>query len=231
MFLIFFLSPGCCLVEASLNQPHSGDLMKIYTKQGDQGETGLFGGIRVPKDHLRIRTYGTLDELNSILGMAIARMDSEEAHDGRFLDLRSRLLRVQCELFQVGAELATPRGKDPGIELVSIEHVDELEAEIDQMEEKLAPLKSFILPGGSRLAAELHLARTVARRAEREVVVLHRAEPQRDDLMKFMNRLSDYFFVCARYANQLLECEDTPWVAKRLKKSQKAGPLEERDSE
>jgi cob(I)alamin adenosyltransferase len=195
--------------------------MKIYTKQGDQGETGLFGGIRVPKDHLRIRTYGTLDELNSVLGMAVARMDEDEAHDGRFVDLRAQLLRVQCELFQVGAELATPRGKDPGIELVSMGQVDELEEEIDQMEEKLPPLKSFILPGGSRLAAELHLARTVSRRAEREVVVLHRAEPQREDVMKYMNRLSDYFFVCARYANFLLGQEDTPWVAKKAKKKSK----------
>ena len=200
-------------------------MMKIYTKQGDQGETGLFGGIRVPKDHLRIRTYGTLDELNSILGMVISRMDQEEVHDGRFLELKSRLLRVQGELFQVGAELATPRGKSPGIELVSMDRVEELEHEIDSMEEKLPPLKSFILPGGTRLAAELHLARTVSRRAEREVVVLHRAEPQRDDVMQFMNRLSDYFFVCARFANHLLGREDTPWVAPRVK-APKISPIE-----
>ncbi len=193
-------------------------IMKIYTKQGDQGETGLFGGIRVPKDHLRIRTYGTLDELNSILGMVISRIDESESHDGRFVGLKARLLRVQGELFQLGAELATPRGKSPGIELISMDRVDELEHEIDQMEEKLSPLKTFILPGGSRLAAELHLARTVSRRAEREVVVLHRAEPQREDIMQFMNRLSDYFFVCARFANSLHECEDTPWIAPRAKK-------------
>lgn len=192
--------------------------MKIYTKQGDQGETGLFGGIRVPKDHLRIRTYGTLDELNSILGMVISQIDEFESHDGRFVDLKARLLRVQGELFQLGAELATPRGKNPGIELISMDRVEELEQEIDQMEEKLPPLKTFILPGGSRLAAELHLARTVSRRAEREVVVLHRAEPQREDIMQFMNRLSDYFFVCARFANFLKEREDTPWIAPRARK-------------
>jgi cob(I)alamin adenosyltransferase len=154
--------------------------------------------------------------------MTVARMDEDEVRRERFVDLKARLLRVQGELFQLGAELATPRGKNPGIELVSMDRVDELEQEIDSMEKKLSPLKTFILPGGSRLAAELHLARTVSRRAEREVVVLHRSEPQREDVMMYMNRLSDYFFVCARMANHLLDQEDTPWHAPKAPK----GPSE-----
>jgi cob(I)alamin adenosyltransferase len=191
-------------------------MMKIYTKQGDHGETGLFGGIRVPKDHLRIRSYGTLDELNSILGMVISSMEREEAEVGRFLEFKGRLLRIQGELFQLGTELATPRGKNPGIELLSKDRVESLEQEIDAMEESLPSLKTFILPGGARLAAELHLARTVSRRAEREVVALHRTEAQRDEVMQFMNRLSDYFFVCARFANHLLGRDDASWVAPRI---------------
>jgi cob(I)alamin adenosyltransferase len=187
--------------------------MKIYTKHGDQGETGLFGGSRVPKDHLRIQAYGTLDELNAILGMAVARIEDGERHDGRFLDLKAQLIQVQAELFQVGAELATPRGKSPGIALVSEEEILRLEREIDAFEAELSPLKTFILPGGSLLSADLHLARTVSRRAERETVGLNRAEPQRMEVLKYLNRLSDYLFVCARIANHRHGRPDVPWIA------------------
>ncbi len=181
--------------------------MKIYTKKGDEGQTGLFGGERVSKDHLRIRAYGTLDELNAALGMALA-----VQHPGAEV-LGVRLLRIQGELFQMGAELATPRGKTVSTDLIGQSHVEQMEIEIDEMERGLEPLKSFILPGGSPLSAHLHFARTVSRRAERELVVLHRAEPLRAELMQYANRMSDYFFVAARFANHVASRADIPWVA------------------
>jgi cob(I)alamin adenosyltransferase len=180
--------------------------MKIYTKQGDAGETGLYGNVRVPKDDLRIRGYGTLDELNACLGVVLS-------DAGLSQELRERLSRVQAELFQLGAELATPRGKSTGIRLVEQAEIERMEKEIDAMEAKLPPLKTFILPGGAPASAQLHLARTVSRRAEREVVSLNRAEPQRPAVVQYMNRLSDYLFVCARYANLHAKVADVPWVA------------------
>lgn len=180
--------------------------MKIYTKTGDTGETGLWGGSRVPKDALRIRAYGSFDELNAVLGLALA-------ENGISKDLRSRLLRIQRELFQLGSELATPRGKKVSAALIDDPQVNQQEHEIDAMEAALKPLKNFILPGGSRASALLHLARTVSRRAERELVTLHRAEPLRPALLHYVNRLSDYLFVCARFANHEANVEDVPWVA------------------
>ncbi len=182
--------------------------MKIYTKAGDAGETGLYGNVRVSKDDQRIRSYGTLDELNAALGVALS-----EA--GLQVQLQTQLKRVQCELFQLGGELATPRGKNSGMMLIGQEEIATLEKEIDAMELSLAPLKSFIMPGGSRSSALLHLARTVSRRAEREVVTLNRADPQRAEVIQYMNRLSDYLFVCARFANQSAGVADVPWVAPR----------------
>ncbi len=180
--------------------------MKIYTKKGDRGETGLLGGSRVPKDHQRICTYGVLDELNACLGLMLAENIPEEP-------LRAEWLRIQAELFQLGAELATPAGKSPGIRLVDAGLIEQLERAIDQMEERLTPLKSFILPGGSRLAALAHLARTVSRRAERELVTLSHLETIRREALEYMNRLSDYLFVAARYANHLAGHDETPWHA------------------
>lgn len=178
--------------------------MKIYTKQGDAGQTGLYGGLRVPKDHLRIQTYGTLDELNAILGWSLS--DSPLSPD-----LRTRLLRIQGELFQLGAELATPRDKEVGIALIEDAQIEVLEKEIDEMESRLEPLKTFILPGGAPGSGRLHVARTVSRRAERELVGLHRTEPVRNTVLQYMNRLSDYLFVCARLANVEAGTKDTPW--------------------
>ncbi len=180
--------------------------MKIYTKKGDTGETGLFGGERVPKDHLRIRTYGTLDELNSILGMTLTQAGAPDS-------LRTSLARVQAELFQLGAELATPRGKGVPSGLIDEPQIELLEREIDAMEASLPPLKTFILPGGSACAAHLHLARTVARRAERELVALNRQEPLREAVLRYVNRLSDALFVAARFANHTGGIADVPWVA------------------
>lgn len=180
--------------------------MKIYTKQGDAGETGLFGGVRVPKDDLRIRTYGTIDELNAVLGLALAEMGSST-------ELNAKLTRIQRELFQLGAELATPRGKDVPTTLIQSAQIEAMESEIDSMEAVLPPLKNFILPGGGKAAALLHLARTICRRAERDLTSLHRAEPQRPIVLQYVNRLSDYLFVVARFSNHLQKVVDTPWVS------------------
>ena len=180
--------------------------MKIYTKKGDAGETGLFGGARVSKDDLRIRAYGSFDELGATLGLVLCEQGLPES-------LKERLSRTQSELFQLGAELATPRGKTVATALLEDTHTERLEQEIDAMEKELPPLKTFILPGGSRASALIHLARTVSRRAERELVTLNRGEPQRAALLRYVNRLSDFLFVCARYANLKAKVKDVPWIA------------------
>jgi cob(I)alamin adenosyltransferase len=188
--------------------------MKIYTKKGDSGETGLFGGARVPKDDLRIRAYGSFDELNAVLGLVLSENPLPKA-------LREQLIRTQSELFQLGAELATPRGKSLSMAMLDDAQTEAMEKEIDEMEEALPQLKTFILPGGSRASALLHLARTVSRRAERELVTLNRAEPQRPAVLRYTNRLSDYLFVCARFANLKAKLPDVPWVAPEGKKKKK----------
>ena len=180
--------------------------MKIYTKKGDTGETGLYGGDRVSKDDLRIRAYGSFDELNASLALALSEPGLAEG-------LKTSLSRTQSELFQLGAELATPRGKKVASALIEDSHTERLEQEIDAMEKELPPLKTFILPGGTRASSLIHLARTVSRRAERELVTLNRAEPQRAAVLKYVNRLSDFLFVCARYANHKAKVKDVPWVA------------------
>lgn len=190
--------------------------MKIYTKTGDAGETGLFGNVRVSKDHLRICAYGTIDELNSVLGLA--RITLEELNskvqrsEGRAIE--KDLERIQNELFVLGAELATPAGQKLWAEGITEAAAQALESRMDEMEKLLSPLKNFILPGGTLASAHLHLARTVARRAERELVSLHRVEPQRPTLIQYVNRLSDYFFVAARFCNHLQSVQDVPWISK-----------------
>jgi cob(I)alamin adenosyltransferase len=180
--------------------------MKIYTKKGDAGETGLYGGARVSKDELRIRAYGTIDELNAALGIILS--DAELP-----AQVRARLDRLQSELFQLGGELATPRGKSVPMELLSSAQVEQMETEIDSMESALPELKNFVLPAGSKPSAHLHLARTICRRAERTLVTLNRAESLRNEVMQYMNRLGDYLFVSARYSNHLLGVKDVPWIA------------------
>ena len=178
--------------------------MKIYTKTGDKGDTSLFGGQRVPKDALRIEAYGTVDELNSVLG--IVRADNKDGEIDEILD------RIQNELFDLGADLATPRSATSK-QIKRIEARDSLylEKKIDQLESHLKPLKSFILPGGSAVAARLHFARTVCRRAERTVVRLSRNEDIGDGIIVFLNRLSDLLFVLARYANHIGGIGETKW--------------------
>ncbi len=175
--------------------------MKIYTKKGDSGETSLFGGKRVSKNSIRIETYGTVDELNSHLGFArtLHPTPSEDAV----------LRRIQEILFVLGADLATPKGGN--IKRIGEEHVLELEHNIDRMEHDLPPLKNFILPGGSPLGAQLHIARTVCRRAERLVTAVSLSEDLGPYPLKFLNRLSDFLFVLARHVNHTAGATETPW--------------------
>ena len=179
--------------------------MKIYTKTGDEGETGLFAGGRVPKDDPRIEAFGTVDELNSILGLAIA------AEPGQ--DLSPLLSRLQNELFAVGAQLATPQPDQHGTDMIEPSHVEALERDIDQYQEQLPELRQFILPGGCPAAAMLHCARTVCRRAERHVVTLQRSDTSTasDCLLIYLNRLGDLLFVLGRAANQQAGHGETPW--------------------
>jgi cob(I)alamin adenosyltransferase len=179
-------------------------LTRIYTRTGDEGETGLVGGQRVPKDDARIEAYGTVDELNACLGLA-ARTLADLPEPGDLSPWQRRLRGVQHELFNLGSLLAT-RAEDlrPGQAVVTPERVRELEAWMDEANEALPPLTSFVLPGGSRLAAELHLCRTVCRRAERRIVTLATNEPVSGEAIRYLNRLSDLFFVLSRLANSAL---------------------------
>ena len=186
--------------------------MKIYTKQGDGGESSLFGGDRVPKDHDRLEAYGTLDELNSCLGLARAEAARDPELDPTWSKELDQLLNsIQNHLFDLGSELATPDPQRLGLTLVSDRDVVAFEAAIDQHESGLTPLKQFILPGGSALASQLHVARCVCRRAERMVVGLARHESVREEAVRYLNRLSDLLFVLARYANHSSGREDAPW--------------------
>ena len=173
---------------------------KVYTRTGDKGETALVGGKRVPKDSARIDAYGTIDELNSIVGLA--RVFNEECLDAgeghRFLD--GVLCRIQDELFDIGSELATPpEFFQDGMYRVGEEEITRIEKLIDQCQEDLEPLNSFILPGGGRVGAYLHQCRTVCRRAEREILRVSRTEDINDRVIKYINRLSDLFFVLSRW--------------------------------
>jgi cob(I)alamin adenosyltransferase len=178
--------------------------MKIYTKTGDTGETSLFGGERVKKSHPRVQTYGTLDEANSTIGLAISYWPKNETR------LNQQLLQIQQELFQLGGELASPTPPKHLI-LLSSEQITRLESEIDQMESTLQPLQYFILPGGSPAGATLHLSRTIIRRAERECVELANQINLREDVIQYLNRLSDYLFVAARYINQEMNQKEQAW--------------------
>lgn len=181
--------------------------MKIYTKTGDAGDTGLFGGGRVPKDDVRVEAYGDVDELNAVIGVVRA---SEP--DPRIDDL---LLGIQRDLFSIGALLATPdRAKmEQHLAKASLDgdRISELERAIDACDTELDPLKSFILPGGSEKAAALHFARTVCRRAERRVVTLGRKTPLPELVVVYLNRLSDLLFTLARLANKKSGSGEVAW--------------------
>ncbi len=183
--------------------------MKIYTKTGDQGETGLFGGGRVRKDHPRIVAYGEVDELNAGIGAARA-FNRDPSVDGN-------LKQIQNDLFDIGAILATPDTKKlEGKSSTSVRkgQITFLEQSIDRMEKDLPPLRQFILPGGSEVGSLLHLSRTVCRRAEREIIALSETEKVDADLIVYINRLSDYLFVLARWVNVKKGVVETPWEKK-----------------
>lgn len=184
--------------------------MKIYTKTGDDGTTGLYGGARVKKASSRVSAYGTVDELNAVVGIARAtKLDSlsEEV-----------LSHVQVDLFTLGAELACVPGKEDKLGMTLLDETDaeRLEKAIDEAEIGLAPLKHFVLPGGSPQAAALHLARTVCRRAEREVLSIDRDDaPPRNEVVIYLNRLSDLLFTLARRANKEAGAPDVPWIPRK----------------
>jgi len=173
-------------------------LSKIYTRTGDDGTTGLGDGTRVPKDHARIESFGTVDELNSVIGLLLCEALGNEIH--------AALTRIQHTLFDLGGELCIP-----GRSVLAEAQVAELENFLDQLNAGLGPLKEFILPGGTRAAALCHLARTVCRRAERRVYTLSRSEPVSPVTLKYLNRLSDLLFVMARCMNQASGVPDVLW--------------------
>src|SRR3954463_6391860 len=186
-------------------------LNKIYTRTGDDGTTGLGSGARRRKDDLRVEAYGTVDEANAAIGLP--RLSSADE-----IELDAMLSAIQNDLFDLGADLCTPPTDTPlpyePLRIVEAQ-VDRLEREIDRLNAGLAPLRSFVLPGGAKAAASLHLARTIARRAERLMVALAAAEPVGTPALKYVNRLSDFLFVAARYVNHKAEAQgggDVLWV-------------------
>jgi len=179
--------------------------MKIYTKTGDLGETGLFSGERVSKSHPLVAAYGTSDELCSHLGVVLAHGPSPSVRD--------ILVRLQGTLFELGADLATPlETRDVG--RISKVEIQELEDIIDRLSAELPPIRAFILPSGTPAAAHLHVARTVARRNEREVAAAAPSAQINTNVLVFLNRLSDLLFVLARYENHLQKCPETEWHGK-----------------
>ncbi|MFZ9889172.1 MAG: cob(I)yrinic acid a,c-diamide adenosyltransferase [Myxococcota bacterium] len=189
--------------------------MKLYTKTGDEGHTGLFGGQRVSKAHPRVATYGMVDEANSFIGLAAAALDG---------DLRQLLEGVMSDLFDLGAELATPPAEDAARKLserlasnVDAHRIAEIERHIDDADAEVPPLQTFILPTGTDAAARLHVARTLVRRAERAVVDLRarHGEVLRDEVVIYLNRLSDLLFALARVVNHRAGVGDIPWQARK----------------
>ena len=185
-------------------------LSRIYTRTGDDGTTGLGDGSRVPKDSARVEAYGTVDELNSVIGVLLAAPKLPKK-------VAACLTEVQHELFDLGGELCIP-----GHTLIRAEHVAELERALDEFNEKLPPLKEFILPGGGPAAAACHLARTVARRAERRATTLARAESISPEVLKYLNRLSDLLFVLARVLARHERGGEVLWRHKREKRGKPA---------
>ncbi|UII78923.1 cob(I)yrinic acid a,c-diamide adenosyltransferase [Flagellimonas sp. CMM7] len=184
--------------------------MKIYTKTGDKATTALFTGKRVPKHHIRIESYGTVDELNSFLGLL---RDQEIDHHSKEV-----LTLVQNKLFTVGAILATEPKKENRLKIPKIneDDIELLEKEMDQMNEQLPEMTHFILPGGHTTVSYCHIARTICRRAERMISYLHENDPIPDMLLAYINRLSDYLFVLARKLSKDLQAEEVKWIPEKL---------------
>jgi cob(I)alamin adenosyltransferase len=178
---------------------------RIYTRTGDKGETGLMGGARVPKDSIRVQAYGNIDELNSVLGLVRSFLTDKE--------LDSLIGELQSDLFIIGAELAMVESDENTTHITS-QRILELEKIIDKYQLQLPPLKAFILPGGSNAGAALHFARAVARRAERKIVTLRKSEKVNDQLVPYINRLSDLLFVLARVVNHREQKTEVQWQTK-----------------
>ncbi len=189
--------------------------MKIYTRGGDKGQTGLLGGVRVDKDDPRVAAYGTVDELNAALGMALS-LDAPEAPGlpvGRVHELQSDLFTIGARLAAADPARALAKGTIPAL---PSDRIEQLERWIDEMDAELPPLDAFILPGGGRVASQLHVARTVCRRAERDIVRLLDAQPDLGDrVLPYLNRLSDLLFTLARWANHREGREDATWLPQR----------------
>ncbi|RIK82753.1 MAG: cob(I)yrinic acid a,c-diamide adenosyltransferase [Planctomycetota bacterium] len=181
--------------------------MKIYTRSGDDGSTGLFGGGRLPKNDVRVAAYGAVDELNAQLGVCRAA--------GQAAAIEAVLGRLQHEMFSLGAELASPGGAPAAAFQLADADVTRLEQEIDAFEQGLPPLKAFVLPGGSPAGAALHVARAVCRRAERDMVALAQTAPIRPEVLRYLNRVGDLLFVLARSANAASGQGDVPWEKER----------------
>jgi cob(I)alamin adenosyltransferase len=202
------------------DEPHIA-INRVYTRTGDAGDTGLAGGQRVPKDSVRIDAYGTVDELNAQIGAARDTVEQMAAAHPALAQLDAILKRVQHELFNVGSILATlPADLHPRQARVTAAEITQLEAEIDKMNEGLPKLRSFVLPGGCRLNAELHVCRTVCRRAERICVTLARSEPVDGEVVRYLNRLSDALFVWSRWASHTLGVVEILWEPNRAASGQ-----------
>jgi cob(I)alamin adenosyltransferase len=199
------------MAESKFNQPRLV-IGRVYTKGGDSGETSLVGGQRLPKDSLRIEAYGTIDELNAFVGAACQTVREVVVEYPGLAKLVDILTRVQHELFNLGSILAT-KAEDvhPKQPRVTDADIAQLELEIDSMNEGLPPLKSFVLPGGSRLNVQLHVCRTICRRAERLAVTLGREETVSPEVLRYLNRLSDALFVWSRWASQVMRVPETLW--------------------
>lgn len=186
-------------------------ITKVYTRKGDSGKTGLVGGKRLPKDHPRIEAFGSVDELNSVIGIALSYLAQKEVSKRRE-KMESILEAIQQKLFDTGSELATLPGDEyEGQINIKAEDSEWLEEIIDAMNEELQPLKSFILPGGTSLNAFLHQARTVCRRAERDIIKLNQIDLVNPEIIKYINRLSDYLFVAGRWVTETLGETETLW--------------------
>ena len=197
--------------EKTFNKPRIA-LNRIYTRMGDGGETRLAGGQRIPKDDLRIACYGTVDELNAFIGIARTTAEELATRTETFRNFRDTLKRVQHELFNLGSILATlPEDVHPKQPRITSAEIERLEREIDEANERLQPLRSFVLPGGTRLDAELHVCRTVCRRAERLLVELAKQQKVPAEALQYLNRLSDALFVWSRWVNHVMGASETLW--------------------
>ena len=186
-------------------------ITKVYTRTGDSGETGLVGGKRLPKDHPRIEAYGSVDELNSVIGLVLSFLTQKDESKRR-KKLELIFEAIQQKLFDMGSELATLQGDEyEGQITIKTKDTEWLEEIIDAMNNELQPLKSFILPGGTSLNAFLHLARTVCRRAERDILKLNQIDLVSPEILKFVNRLSDFLFVVGRWVTETLGEKETLW--------------------